>query len=385
MDLLLLLVIGLGIGLVLFLINSANASNRRELNQSLKDSTDSIDRRLLAVQQTQQDSLDKMTTRVEDQLRFLQKDNRSQLDKIRQTVDEKLQTTLEKRFSASFKQVDDKLKTLHEGLGEMRRLAGNVGDLQRTLTNVSSRGAWGEAQLGSLLADILNPDQYQSNFRVRESTQERVEFAVKLPLKDGQTMYLPIDAKFPLDRYEAVLAASQAGDGDRLNKARKDLVGQIKKEARSIGSKYVDPPLTTNFAILYLPAEGLFAEVVQQPGLVDEIRRQQRVVITGPTTITAVLGMVQIAYQTLAIEQRTGDIWNRLTSLREDFSKFGDLLSKAGKKITEAGNVIETAGSKQRNIAGQLNRLGNLSPKESDSDPVALVGDGPSEAKDGPD
>ena len=348
--------------------------NRQELSQSLKDSTDSLDQRLDRVSQSQQTALVRISERIEKQLRGLQKDNNQQLERMRQTVDEKLQSTLEKRFNASFRQVDEKLKILHEGLGEMKTLAGNVGNLQRTLANVSSRGAWGEAQLGSLLAEILNPSQYETNFSTKKDSTARIEFAIKMPLKDNQSMYLPIDAKFPMTRYELLLAAIEAGDKSAIDLARKELSQHLKMEAKKISDKYLDPPRTTNFAILYLPAEGLFAEAAQEAGLIDDLRRDYRVSLAGPTTISAMLGVVQIGYQTLEIQQRTGEMWNRLTVLREDFGKFGVLLDKAQKKISEASNVIETASSKQRNIGRQLNRFKSLKEPEVADDP--LLSDG---------
>lgn len=362
-------------GLVFVLLfDRMSRGSRQELSRGLKDSSDSLDRRLSQVSQSQQTALQQISERIEKQLRGLVKDNNQQLDRMRQTVDEKLQSTLEKRFNASFRQVDEKLKILHEGLGEMKNLAGNVGDLQRTLANVSSRGAWGEAQLGNLLAEILSPGQYETNFSTKKDSSARVEFAIKMPLKDDQAMYLPVDAKFPMTRYESLLAAIEAGDQPAIEAARKELAQHLKLEAKKISDKYLDPPRTTNFAILYLPAEGLFAEAAQVPGLIDDLRRDWRVSLAGPTTISAMLGVVQIGYQTLEIQQRTGEMWNRLTVLREDFGKFGVLLEKAQKKINEAGNVIETASSKQRNIGRQLNRFKSLKEPEVADDP--LLSDG---------
>ena len=351
-------------------LDRMSRGNRQELTRGLKDSSDSLDRRLSQVSQSQQTALVQISEKIEKQLRGLQTDNNQQLERMRQTVDEKLQSTLEKRFNASFRQVDEKLKILHEGLGEMKNLAGNVGDLQRTLANVSSRGAWGEAQLGALLAEIFSPGQYETNISTKKDSAARVEFAVKMPLKDDQIMYLPIDAKFPMTRYEVLLEAIEAGDRPAIEAAKKELSQHLKMEAKKISQKYLDPPRTTNFAIMYLPAEGLFAEVAKETGLIDELRRDCRVTLAGPTTISAMLGVVQIGYQTLEIQQRTGEIWNRLTVLREDFSKFGDLLDKAQKKITEAGNVIETASSKQRNIKGQLNRFKSIKEPETIDDPL---------------
>ena len=357
-------------GFAFFFFDRLSRGSRQELSQGLKDSSDSLDRRLSQVSQSQQTALSQISERIEKQLRGLQKDNNQQLERMRQTVDEKLQSTLEKRFNASFRQVDEKLKDLHKGLGEMQNLASNVGDLQRTLANVSSRGAWGEAQLGALLAEIFSPGQYETNVPTKKGSSARVEFAVRMPLKDGQVMYLPIDAKFPMTRYEALLDASEAGDKPAIESTKKELAQHLKMEAKKISDKYLDPPRTTNFAIMYLPAEGLFAEIAKEAGLIDELRRDHRVSLAGPTTISAMLGVIQIGYQTLEIQQRTGEMWNRLTVLREEFGKFGTLLDKAQKKITEAGNVIENASSKQRNIAGKLNRFKSLKEPETIDDPL---------------
>ena len=338
--------------------------NRQELGKNLKDGFDIFGKNFNRSIKTQTDGLSKLSSRVETHLKDIQTDNNKKLEDMRQTVDEKLQSTLEKRFNASFNQVGEQLKVLHEGIGEMKNLASNVDNLQKTLTNVSQRGAWGEAQLGNLLAQIFSPNQYETQFNIKKGDSFRVDFAIKMPLKNNQVMYLPIDAKFPLADYEQLLNLIKDGDIKGIEKSRKSLGQRIKAEAKKISEKYIQPPLTTNFAIMYLPSEGVFAEVTKDQELIEEIHHR-RVNLAGPTTIAAMLGIVQIGYQSLEIQQRTSEVWNKLAILREDFSKFGGLLEKAGKKINEAGNVIETASSKQRNIDGQLQRLGKLDePKE---------------------
>ncbi|MEM6998033.1 MAG: DNA recombination protein RmuC [Patescibacteria group bacterium] len=332
--------------------------NRKELSSNLKDTSDSINKQLLGVSKLQNDALGKLGEQIEKRLKSLQDDNNKQLDRMRHTVDEKLQSTLEKRLGESFKQVGKQLESVHKGLGEMQNLATGVGDLQKVLSNVKTRGAWGEAQLGALLEEILNPEQYETNVVTKKSSKDPVEFALKIPgSEDGQMLLLPIDAKLPLDRYEQLLSAQEASDADAHAAAAKALQNQIKLEAKRISEKYLDPPATTDFAVMYLPIEGLYADVVQQAGVVDEIRKKYKVAVAGPTTILPILNFVQMGYRTLAIQKRTSEVWQVLTATREEFGKFGTLMDKAQKKLTEASNVIESASAKSRNIEGKLNKV----------------------------
>ena len=327
-------------------IQQALTANRREINDHLVKMT-----------QLQKTDLEQTANRLTKQFKNLQDDNHQQLDRMRATVDEKLQSTLEKRFNESFKQVENRLRNVHQGLGEMQKLASEVGDLQRTLTNVSKRGAWGEIQLGGLLAEVLNSNQYDTNVQINPDSRERVEFAVKMPASDNKVMYLPIDAKFPLNPYQTLQVALDEGDKPKIKTARSKLATEIKKQAKTISQKYLKPPRTTNFAVLYLPTNGLFAEVISQVDLVETIHREHRVVIAGPTTILSVLSFVQMGYQALEISTRTSQVWQQMVAVREDFAGFGTLLDKASKKITEAGNSIETASRKSRTIKRQLASL----------------------------
>ena len=331
--------------------------NRQELAANLKYSTDSINKQLGSGSKLQQQALEQLGERLEKRLRFLQTDNNKHLEKMRQTVDEKLQSTLEKRIGQSFKQVEEQLETVYKGLGEMKVLASDVGSLQKVMSNIKTRGAWGEAQLGSLLEEVLNPEQYVTDVVTKPGSNDRVEFAIKIPSKDKQMLLLPIDSKFPLTSYEQLMDASAKGDKTQVSAAQKSLANEIKTQAKRISDKYISPPATTDFAIMYLPIEGLYAEVAQQVGLVDEVRQKYKIALAGPSTILPALNFVQMGYRTLAIQERTSEVWQLLTITREEFGKFGDLLDKAQKKLTEASNVIESAGSKSRNIETKLNKV----------------------------
>ena len=331
--------------------------NRQELAANLKHSTDSINKQLGSGSKLQQQALEQLGERLEKRLRFLQTDNNKHLEKMRQTVDEKLQSTLEKRIGQSFKQVEEQLETVYKGLGEMKVLASDVGSLQKVMSNIKTRGAWGEAQLGSLLEEVLNPEQYVTDAVTKPGSNDHVEFAIKIPSKDRQMLLLPIDSKFPLTSYEQLMDASAKGDKTKVLAAQKSLANEIKTQAKRISDKYISPPATTDFAIMYLPIEGLYAEVAQQAGLVDEVRQKHKIALAGPSTILPALNFVQMGYRTLAIQERTSEVWQLLTITREEFGKFGDLLDKAQKKLTEASNVIESAGSKSRNIETKLNKV----------------------------
>ncbi len=333
---------------------------RQELQQSLHQTREALEKRLDALKDKNDGQLENIRKTVEGRLEHLQKDNADKLEKMRLTVDEKLQSTLEKRLGESFKVVSDRLEAVHKGLGEMQNLATGVGDLQKVLNNVKTRGAWGEAQLGSLLQEVLNPEQYETNVITKKGSNDPVEFAIKIPGGDSQTLLMPIDAKLPLDKYERLLKAHDSGDKMVIAAAAKELEAHIKLEAKRICDKYLDPPHTTDFAIMYLPIEGLYAEVVQRTGLVDTIRSTCKVAIAGPTTILPVLNFVQMGYRTLAIQKRTSEVWHVLTATREEFGKFGTLMDKAKKKLDEASNVIDLASKKTRTIEGKLNKMQRL-------------------------
>ena len=299
---------------------------------------------------------------VEHRLEAIQRDNGEKLEKMRETVDEKLHATLEKRLGESFKLVGVQLESVQKGLGEMQMLATGVGDLKKVLQNVKTRGTWGEVQLGTLLDDILTPDQYVKNVVTKKGSADRVEFAIRIPAKDEKikTILLPIDAKFPLEDYQGLLEASERGDVEAIDRCSKALETRVKSEAKDIMTKYLDPPYTTDFGILFLPNEGLYAEVLRRPGFSDILRREYRVIITGPTTIAAILNSLQMGFRTLAITKRSSEVWEVLGAVKKEFSAFGDLLDKTHKKLQEASNTIDTASRKSRTIERKLGKVQEL-------------------------
>jgi DNA recombination protein RmuC len=299
-----------------------------------------------------------------DQIR---QENNSHLERMRQTVDEKLHKTLENRLGQSFKLVSDSLERVQQGLGEMQSLATGVGDLKRVLSNVKTRGILGEIQLGSILEQILSPGQYEMNVRTIPASSCHVEFAIKFPGKEDHEkhIWLPIDAKFPLDMYEHLLQTYEEADAAEISRVSKQVRITLKQMARDIRTKYISPPHTTDFGILFLPVEGLYAEVVRQPGLVEELQREYRIMVAGPTNLAAFLNSLQMGFQSLAIERRSSEVWKILSSVKTEFSKFGDILSKTQKKLQEASNVIDKAGVRSRAIERSLRGVEELSPSES--------------------
>ncbi len=305
--------------------------------------------------------LEDVKTAVERKLTQIQADNALQLEQMRKTVDEKLQGTLERRLGESFKLVSERLEVVHQGLGEMQKLASGVGDLKKVLTNVKTRGTWGEMQLANLLEQVLTPDQYACNVVTRPGSNERVEFAIRLPGRDneaGSPVWLPIDAKFPKEDYERLVEAAEHADAAALETAAVQLENRVKLEAKTIRDKYVEPPHTTDFAILYLPVEGLYAEVLRRPGLLDSLQRDFRITIAGPTVLTALLNSLQMGFRTLAIEKRSSEVWQVLASIKNEFGKFGDVIGKVQKKLQEASNVIDSAATRTRAIERQLKAVG---------------------------
>lgn len=303
-----------------------------------------------------------LRAKLDEKLNELTKENAKKLDEMRKTVDEKLQGTLEKRLGESFKLVSERLEQVHRGLGEMQTLAAGVGDLKRVLTNVKTRGGWGEIQLGAVLAEMMTPEQYDSNVAVRKNSGERVEFAIKLPGKDddGEHVLLPIDAKFPKEDYERLVDAAEIADAKGVERAAKQLEIRIKKSAKDISDKYIVPPQTTDFAIMFLPTEGLFAEIVRRPGLVDTLQREHRVVVVGPTTFTAFLNSLQMGFRTLAIQQRSSEVWEVLGAVKTEFGKFGDTLGKVKKKLVEATNHMDKVDVRTRQLGRKLREVEEL-------------------------
>ncbi len=301
--------------------------------------------------------LDKLRDGVDSRLRLIQEDNSKKLEQMRATVDEKLHDTLEKRLGESFKLVSERLELVQRGLGEMQTLAVGVGDLKKVLTNVKSRGTFGEIQLASLLEQILAPAQYDSNVETRPGSGQRVEFALKLPGRDGGqggTVWLPLDAKFPQEDYLRLVEAQEIGDAAAAGEAARMLDRAVREMARNIRDKYLEPPHTTDFGVMFLPTEGLYAEVLRLPGLFDVLQREFKVIVAGPTTLAALLNSLQMGFRTLAIEKRSAEVWNLLGSVRSEFSKFGLILEKTRKKLQEAGNHIDVAATRTRVIERKL-------------------------------
>lgn len=340
---------------------------RTEQAESLKNFGELLTGQLHQLTQRNTQSLETLRETVETKLSSIQVDNNQKLEQMRQTVDEKLHNTLEQRLGESFKQVSDRLEQVHNGLGEMRTLASGVGDLKKVLTNVKVRGTWGEVQLDTLLDQILNADQYAKNVSTRPNSSERVEFAIKLPGRDmtDDVVWLPIDAKFPLEDYQRLVEAHELADLVAMEESSKALEIRIKAEAKTIRDKYLEPPHTTDFGLLFLPIEGLYAEVIRRPGLSDFLQREYRVTVVSPTTICAILNSLQMGFKTLAIEKRSSEVWMVLGAVKTEFSKFGDVLAKTKKKLDEARNTIESAEVRTRAIDRQLRQVEALPVEES--------------------
>jgi DNA recombination protein RmuC len=325
-----------------------------------KDQLDSFSRQLADMTKLNEAKLENMRQTVAEQLRTLQEDNSRKLDQMRAVVDEKLQSTLEKRLGESFKQVSERLEQVYKGLGEMRSLATGVGDLKKVLTNVKTRGTWGEIQLGNILEQILTPEQYDVNVATKKNSNERVEFAIRLPGPNSdrdRVVWLPIDSKFPQEDYQRLIDAQDAADKELAEKSVKSLELRIKAEAKNIKEKYIDPPNTTDFGIMFLPVEGLYAEVLRRPGLCDTLQREHRIVVAGPTTLAALLNSLQMGFRTLVIEKRSSEVWELLGMVKAEFSKFGEVLSKTKKKLQEASNTIGMAEVRTRAIERQLKKV----------------------------
>ena len=303
----------------------------------------------------------------------LQEENAKKLEEMRLTVDEKLHATLDKRLNESFSLVNERLEQVYKGLGEMQTLASGVGDLKKVLTNVKTRGVWGEMQLGTLLAQVLSPGQYDENVAVVPSSPQRVEFAVKLPGQGEGTVYLPIDSKFPIEDYERLLAAYDIGDPAVIAAASGALQTALKVEAKRIADKYILPPYTTDFAVMFLPIEGLYAEALRARGLAEELQEKQRIIIAGPTTLSALLTSLQVGFRTLAIEKRTDEVWKLLSAVKTDFGKFGDLLEATEKKLQAAAQSIETARGKTRTIQRRLRQVEGLESGSPEEEQMSLL------------
>lgn len=335
-------------------VNSQLESLERRFYENVRDLRSEQNTLARAARMESQAASDRLGEQLDKKLEKLTESTAANLEQIRLTVDEKLQSTLERRLGESFQQVSLRLEQVHRGLGEMQTLAGGVGDLKRILSNVKNRGIWGEMQLGVLLRDLLAPEQFAENVAVKQGSAERVEFALKLPGSKDEMVWLPIDAKFPQEDFQRLLEAREQADTAAADIALKQLERRLKSEARDIQNKYLCPPQTTDFAIMYLPIEGLFAEAVNLPGLLDELQRTYRVCVAGPTTLAALLNSLQMGFKTLAIEKRTGEVWRTIAAVKQDFVTFSLLLDKTKKKLQEASGHIDAAARRSRVINKRL-------------------------------
>jgi DNA recombination protein RmuC len=344
----------------LMLFNDSLLSQMKVMADLQKGQLDSFRGQLTVLTDKNEQALNKMRDTMEMKLKELQQDNNKKLDEMRATVDEKLHETLEKRLGESFKSISERLEALYKELGEVQTLSKGVNDLKKALTNVKTRGIWGEIQLGNIIEDILIKEQYDTNVVTKKGSNDRVEFAIKLPGQDDREnnfVYLPIDAKFPQEDYQKLLEAQEQGNKALIDECSKQLIIRIKSEAKDIKEKYIDPPNTTDFGILFLPTESLYAEVIRIPGLWEVLQREYKVVITGPTTLAALLNSLQMGFRTLAIEKRSSEVWALLGTVKTEFGRFGDILEKTQKKLQEASNSIDTATRKSRTIERKLKNV----------------------------
>ena len=346
----------------------AAQGQREELGGGLRNVSETTLKALMEISGMLRAQLDqatsqarRLTENVDSRLKELREENTQQIEKMRSTVDEKLQGTLEKRLGESFKLVSERLEQVHQGLGAMQQLASDVGGLQRVLTNVKTRGGWGEVQLGALLEQLLTPEQFARNVRTRGEGSETVEYAIKLPGDgNGVPVWLPIDAKFPVEDYQRLVVAQEKSDTAATTNALRSLETQLKKSAKDICAKYINPPQTTDFALMFLPTEGLYAEAIRHVGLVEQVQRDCRVVFAGPTTLAALLNSLQMGFRTLAIQKRSSEVWNLLAAVKTEFAKFGEALSKVKERLDQASNDMDKVAVRSRAITKKLRDVEEL-------------------------
>ena len=366
-------------------IDLNNKDNRKELgenieklkldlNNSLKDYRESLRLQFTDFQMQQKnqsietsEKLKEIKLSLESNVKNMQEGNEKKLEEMRKTVDEKLNETLEKRLGESFKQVSERLEAVHKGLGEMQHLATSVGDLKKVMSNVKSRGVLGEYQLQNIIEDLLTNEQYEKNVKTKVGSGAVVEFAIKMPNGNhlDKSLWLPIDSKFPKEDYESLVEAYDKGDIEKIEEYRKAFIRGIRKNAQDIREKYIDPPNTTEYGIMFLPYESLFGEVLRTPGLFEQLQKEFKITITGPTTLSALLNSLQMGFRTLAIEKRSSEVWDLLGAVKTEFGKFGDVLVKTKKKLQEASNVIESAEIRTRAIDRQLKNVQSLTFEKS--------------------
>jgi DNA recombination protein RmuC len=344
------------------------AKTLAEITGLQKTQLESVAARLETLTESNQASIQRLRDVLDERLKELQEKNEKKLEEMRRTVDEKLQTTLEKRLGDSFKIVSERLEAVQRGLGEMQSLANGVGDLKRVLTNVKTRGTWGEYQLGAILEQVLAPSQYAQNVQTREDSRDAVEYAVRLPGRDDgpdSCVWLPIDSKFPQEDYQRLLDAVDRADPAAVEKSSQALMRAIRTEAQRIRDKYLNPPRTTDFAIMFLPTEGLYAEVLRQPSVVEELQRTYRIVPAGPTTLAAILSSLRMGFHTLAIEERASEVWKVLAAVKTEFGKFGDVLSRVKKQLNAASNTLEETSTRTRMMERKLKDVELLPAQEA--------------------
>lgn len=341
--------------------------NIKELNELQRQKFLDLNAKQEQIRLETENKLEKIRETVEQKLKLLQEDNHKKLEEMRHTVDEKLQSTLEKRFNDSFTLISERLELVHKGLGEMQTLANSVGDIKKVMTNVKSRGVLGEYQLANILEDLMTNDQYEKNVKTKSNSGAIVEFAIKMPNNQNleKVLWLPIDSKFPKEDYELLVDAYDEGNLERINELKKSFRNSIIKNAKDIKEKYLDPPNTTEYGIMFLPFESLFAEVLRIPGLFEQIQKDYKVTITGPTTLSALLSSLQMGFRTLAIEKRSSEVWDVLGVVKTEFEKFGVVLEKTKKKLQEASNTIDQAGVRSRAIERQLRKVQELPSPEN--------------------
>jgi len=340
-----------------------------EMADQQSNQLDSVASLLREITETHESHIEKIRDTVDVQLRELHEGNEKKLEEMRKTVDEKLHGTIEKRLGESFTLLSERLEAVQQGLGEMKNLATGVGDLKKVLNNVQARGAWGEIQLGSLLEQILTPDQYEKNVHTRDRSQLTVEFAIRLPGPDHRRdtcVWLPIDSKFPQEEYAKLLEAAESGDGDGVHKATTALVKAVKHSAKELRDHHLNPPKTTDFAIMFLPTEGLYAEVLRQPGLIEELQQNYRIVASGPTTLAAILNSLRMGFRTFVIEQRATEVWKVLAAVKTEFRQFGEVLDKIKSQLNTARTTIEETGVRTRAMERKLEDVEHLPPDAAD-------------------
>jgi len=327
------------------------SQNVKDLNELLRQKFGDFSKQQNDINKQVTENIKGVETTIEKQLKSIREDNTQQLNEMRKTVDEKLQTTLEKRLGESFKQVSDRLEQVHKGLGEMQNIATGVGDLKKVLTNVKTRGVLGEYQLENILEQILTPDQYSKNVATKKGSQANVEFALKLPGKDsGEEVWIPIDSKFPIEDYHVLLDAFEAGDKTEIENAQRVLIRKIESFAKSISDKYIDPPHTTDFGIMFLPIESLYAEILRHPGLFETLQNKYKITVTGPTTLSALLNSLQMGFRTLAVQKRSSEVWDVLKAVKLEFNTFSEVLAKAHSQINTASGTLDKLRTTRTNV-----------------------------------